>query len=74
MEMLIETACGLDVHKDTAATCIMGSKIKKEVCTFRTTTGNMLEMNGSQALEPWLNTNEITHVAMDINYYRFADE
>jgi hypothetical protein len=36
MEILIENACGLDVHKDTAAACIMGSKIRKDkFSTFR---------------------------------------
>jgi len=40
MEILIENACGLDVHKDIAVASIMGSKIQKEVSTFRNTTGN----------------------------------
>jgi transposase len=59
MEILIENACGLDVHKDTAVACIMGNQIKKEVRTFRTTTGNLLE------LKKWLSSNDITHIAME---------
>ncbi len=59
MEILIENACGLDVHKDTAVACIMGNQIKKEVHTFPTTTGNLLEM------KKWLISNDITYIAME---------
>jgi len=59
MEILIENACGLDVHKDTAVACIIGNQIKKEVRTFPTTTGNLLEV------KKWLISNDITHIAME---------
>ncbi len=59
MEILIENACGLDVHKDTAVACIMGAGIRKEIRTFRTTTCDLLTM------KEWLGTNGITHVAME---------
>ena len=59
MEILFENACGFDVHKDTAVACIMGKEIMKEICTFRTTTGNLL------TIKDWLHENGITHVDME---------
>jgi len=59
MEILIENACGVDVHKDMIVACIMSNKIKKEIRTFRTITGELLSMRD------WLNQNDITHVAME---------
>ncbi len=59
MEILIEKACGLDVHKDAVVACIMGTEIKKEIQTFSTTSGSLLTM------KKWLSSNGITHVAME---------
>lgn len=59
MEILIENACGLDVHKDSVVACIMGAGIKKEIRTFRTITGDLLVM------KEWLVTHRITHIAME---------
>ena len=59
MEILIENACGLDVHKDSVVACIMGAGIKKEIRTFRTITGDLL------AMKEWLVTHGITHIAME---------
>ena len=59
MEILIEKACGLDVHKDTVVACIMCTEIKKEIQTFSTTSGSLFLM------KEWLSSNGITHVAME---------
>ena len=34
MEILVDRACGMDVHKATVVACIMGTGIKKEIRTF----------------------------------------
>ena len=59
MEIIIEKGCGLDVHKETAVACIMGTGIKKEIRTYRTMTNDLLR------LKEWLQNNGITHVAME---------
>lgn len=59
MEVIIDAACGLDVHKETVVACIMGKEIKKETRTFKTMTNNLIE------LKNWLISNGITHVAME---------
>ncbi len=59
MEIIIDRACGLDVHKETAVGCVMGSGIKKEVRTFGTMTHDLLR------LAEWLKGNGVTHVAME---------
>ena len=59
MDVIIDKGCGLDVHKDTVAACVMGSGIKKEIRTFRTMTGDLCKM------KEWLTDKGITHVAME---------
>lgn len=59
MEVIIERACGLDVHKETVAACIMGDGLKKEIRTYSTMTNELL------SLKEWLKENRITHVAME---------
>ncbi len=59
MDVIIDKGCGLDVHKDTVAACVMGSGIKKEIRTFRTMTGELSKM------KEWLSEKGITHVAME---------
>jgi transposase len=59
MEILVDRACGMDVHKATVVACIMGTGIKKEIRTFTTMTNDLLRLKG------WLKENRITHVAME---------
>jgi len=59
MDVIIDKGCGLDVHKDTVASCVMGSGIKKEIRTFRTMTSDLCKM------KEWLSEKGITHVAME---------
>jgi transposase len=63
MEQLIERCCGLDVHRNTVASCVRvpGPKGKRqqEVRTFGTTTAELL------ALRDWLEAHGVTHVAME---------
>lgn len=58
MDVLVERACGLDVHKDSITACIITSK-RKEIQTFSTTTFYLLE------LIDWIKEHECTHVAME---------
>ena len=63
MDQLIERCCGLDVHRDTVASCVRGpgpnGKRQQEVRTFGTTTAELL------ALRDWLEAHGVTHVAME---------
>jgi transposase len=63
MEQLIERCCGLDVHRDTVASCVRAPGLKgkrqQEVRTFGTTTAELL------ALRDWLEAHGVTHVAME---------
>jgi transposase len=63
MEQLIERCCGLDVHRDTVASCVRvlgpNGKRQQEVRTFGTTTAELL------ALRDWLEAHGVTHVAME---------
>jgi transposase len=59
MEILVDRACGMDVHKATVVACIMGTGIKKEIRTYTTMTNDLLR------LKEWLTDNRITHVAME---------
>jgi transposase len=59
MEIVVDRACGIDVHKATVVACIMGTGIKKEIRTFTTMTNDLLR------LKDWLTDNRITHVAME---------
>ncbi|MBM7653551.1 IS110 family transposase [Neobacillus cucumis] len=58
MDVIIESACGLDVHKDNITACIMTSK-GKEIQTFSTKTVFLLK------LLDWIKENHCTHVAME---------
>jgi len=58
MDVIIERACGLDVHKDNITACIMTSE-GKEVQTFSTKTIFLLK------LLDWIKENNCTHVAME---------
>ncbi|MBM7694289.1 transposase [Peribacillus deserti] len=58
MDVIIERACGLDVHKDNITACIMTSK-GKEVRTFSTKTVFLLE------LIDWIKEQGCSHVAME---------
>lgn len=59
MEVIIERACGLDVHKETVTACVMGDGIKKGIRTFSTMTNDLL------GLKEWLKEHKVTHVAME---------
>ena len=59
MDIIVDKGCGLDVHKGTVVTCIMGTGIRKEVKTYTTMTNDLLR------LKEWLQENGITHVAME---------
>lgn len=62
MEIVYKRCCGLDVHKETVAACVMireGEKVRKEIRTFRTMTSDLL------VLHDWLLAHRVTHVAME---------
>ncbi|MDF2960675.1 MAG: transposase [Paenibacillus sp.] len=58
MDVLIERACGLDVHKKSITACIMTPE-GKEIKTFRTHTVFLLD------LIDWIKQHRCTHVAME---------
>ncbi|MEW9674291.1 transposase [Ammoniphilus sp. 3BR4] len=58
MEVIIERACGMDVHKDNITACIMTPK-GKEIQTFSTKTVFLLQ------LVDWIKQHGCTHVAME---------
>jgi transposase len=58
MEVVIERACGMDVHKDNITACIMTPK-GKEIQTFSTKTVFLLQ------LVDWIKQHNCTHVAME---------
>jgi transposase len=62
MDVLYRCCCGMDVHKDTVAACVLireagGARKQKRI--FGTTTKELLE------LSDWLHGHEVTHVAME---------
>ncbi|MEY3370751.1 MAG: hypothetical protein RLZZ361_1421, partial [Cyanobacteriota bacterium] len=59
MEVVIDKACGLDVHKKTVVATVMGSGIDTETRTFNTFTRDLAR------LKEWLKSLGITHVAME---------
>jgi len=62
MEEIFDKCCGLDVHRDTIAACVMignGRQKKKEIRTFSTFT------NDIKALAKWLKSLGIYHVAVE---------
>jgi len=58
MDVMIERACGLDVHKKSITACIM-TPDGKEIKTFRTHTVFLLD------LIDWIKQHRCTHVAME---------
>ncbi|TYP74143.1 transposase [Paenibacillus methanolicus] len=58
MDVLIERACGLDVHKKSITACVITSE-GKEIKTFRTHTVFLL------GLIDWIKQHRCTHVAME---------
>ena len=58
MEVIIERACGMDVHKGSITACVM-IPIGKEIQTFSTKTGFLLQ------LIDWIKEHDCTHVAME---------
>ncbi|WP_219834255.1 IS110 family transposase [Paenibacillus sp. R14(2021)] len=58
MDVLIERACGMDVHKDSITACVMTPE-GKEICTFPTKTVFLLQ------LIDWIKNHGCTHVAME---------
>jgi transposase len=62
MEVLYGRCCGLDVHKETVAACVLirdAGRVQKEKRIFGTTTRELLE------LADWLASRSVTHVAME---------
>lgn len=63
MQVVYGRCCGLDVHKETVAACVLQTgtdgKIEKQVRTFRTMTPDLL------ALADWLDGFGVTHLAME---------
>ncbi len=63
MQILYERCCGLDVHKQTVVACVLltptTGKVSREVRTFTTMTVGLL------ALADWLESQGVTHVAME---------
>jgi transposase len=58
MQILIERACGLDVHKKTITACVVSPE-GKEIKTFHTHTVYLLQ------LIDWMKEHRCTHVAME---------
>lgn len=58
MDVVIERACGMDVHKDNITACIMTPE-GKEIQTFSTKTVFLLK------LVDWIKQHNCTHVAME---------
>jgi transposase len=58
MDVIIERACGMDVHKDNITACIMTPE-GKEIQTFSTKTVFLLQ------LVDWIKQHGCTHVVME---------
>lgn len=61
MEVVVEVACGLDVHQASVVACLVWGpgKTQREVRSFRTTREQLT------ALKDWLVARECTHVGME---------
>ena len=63
MEAIVERCCGLDVHRDSIAACLLTGKAdekpRKQLRTFGTMSHDLRE------LVKWLRKNGCTHVAME---------
>ncbi len=58
MDVIIERACGMDVHKDNITACIITPE-GKEIETFSTKTVFLIQMID------WIKEHRCTHVAME---------
>ncbi len=58
MDIIIERACGMDVHKDNITACIITPE-GKEIKTFSTKTSSLIQ------LIDWIKKHKCTHVAME---------
>ncbi len=58
-EQVIDRGCGLDVHRDTVVTTVMGNGIKTETRTFGTTTSSLKELG------EWLESLGVSDGAME---------
>ena len=56
---LVSRGCGIDVHQKVVVATIDGEGLTKETREFETFTSSLIEMRH------WLETNGITHVAME---------
>jgi transposase len=62
MEVLYPRCAGLDVHKDSVVACsrsAAGSKVERDVRTFKTTTSGLLDLSA------WLAEKGATHIVME---------
>ena len=63
MDVVYRRCCGIDVHKETLAACVLrweeGGQVHKEKKVFGTMTRSLNE------LAAWLSQHEVTHVAME---------
>ncbi len=63
MQVLYPRCCGVDVHKKNVVVCVLltdlDGTVHRSVRTFATMTADLL------ALDDWLRTQEVTHVAME---------
>jgi len=63
MDVMHARCCGLDVHKATVVACVLtgeaGGRVRKEVRTFGTMTGDLRQ------LATWLAEEQVTHVGME---------
>lgn len=63
MDVIVERACGLDVHQRTVVACVLMApackKAKREVKTFGTTASDLAELGR------WLSAHAVTHVGME---------
>ena len=58
MDIIIERACGMDVHKDNITACVITPE-GKEIKTFSTKTSFLIQ------LIDWIKKHKCTHVAME---------
>ncbi|WP_078428641.1 IS110 family transposase [Alkalihalobacterium alkalinitrilicum] len=58
MDIIIERACGMDVHKDNITACVITPE-GKEIKTFSTKTASLIQ------LIDWVKEHKCTHVAME---------
>ena len=52
MEVVYRRCCGMDIHKSTVVACCVTDHDKKEIRSFETMTGDLLELCG------WLKEDE----------------